>query len=612
MLVTRVSVGCAACGATEWSDAARPLPGPVVAAATATRPLLSICRSCLGGTFCPGGPPLLCIAGQFCPNRSAFGQVCPAGAYCPAGSTGPTVCAGGTFCAAGSVGPAPCDAGSYCPRGSSRPILCPSGATCNATAVLPPGPDTTTVPLVTSLAGIFAGALAWLGQRRIRQRRARRDGTRDAALLASYVPPKELSPGSLSAQVQLLEIEANLKHADDSPGESTSNPADEIAACFDSVRDVLDEVVASAQLEQLHAVTRLAGERHKAAYVACHRIVTDDVGYARLLEVAAVAATKHTGRPRQSLADLYELQMQARRALPAFEQQMGRIASRVCKAGALAVTLHTSPPKKLYRCMEKMCFKAVGEDRYTSVNVCDVMRCIIECDDCSLMVDVLEALLACPGVTIVRVKDRANHVTSQHWMDVMVNLTSAGDSHVGEVQIVHAKMLLARKGLGGHKPYSKLRAASEILAVRAAAGQQRVRKAWRRAAWAMASRPRQPSRTAGGLLPQHTTRSDAAPSMEMHTVAGGATTISNPAYDLGGHGANPAFCVGEDEEKQDEEKPTMAALEAEMAAMKREHSKYTSARIAAELEKAQAAHAVELKKVHAVHAAELGRLKKDE
>ena len=60
-----------------------------------------------------------------------------------------------------------------------------------------------------------------------------------------------------------------------------------------------------------------------------------------------------------------------------------------------------------------------------------------------------------------------------------------------------------------------------------------------------------------------------------------------------------------------------------MAAMKREHSKYTSARIAAELEKAQAVHAAELqarlqaeRERSAAEAdelrAELAQLKKDE
>jgi hypothetical protein len=55
-----------------------------------------------------------------------------------------------------------------------------------------------------------------------------------------------------------------------------------------------------------------------------------------------------------------------------------------------------------------------------------------------------------------------------NWMDVMVNLVLVGDEyeHVCEIQIVHSKMFLARKGLGGHGPYAQVRAASEILEVR--------------------------------------------------------------------------------------------------------------------------------------------------
>jgi hypothetical protein len=52
-------------------------------------------------------------------------------------------------------------------------------------------------------------------------------------------------------------------------------------------------------------------------------------------------------------------------------------------------------------------------------------------------------------------------------MDIMANITLAGDAslHVCEIQIVHSKMLVARKNLGGHKPYAQLRAATEILEV---------------------------------------------------------------------------------------------------------------------------------------------------
>jgi hypothetical protein len=157
--------------------------------------------------------------------------------------------------------------------------------------------------------------------------------------------------------------------------------------------------------------------------------------------------------------------------LPAFSDTMrgivAKFAQRKSKDGKPAVKLQLSTPKHLYRCMEKMCLKG-GADRYTCVNICDIDRCIIECDDCGGLSALLQALLACPAVRVIRVKDRANHITSMNWMDVMVNLVLVGDEyeHVCEIQIVHSKMFLARKGLGGHGPYGQVRAASEILEVR--------------------------------------------------------------------------------------------------------------------------------------------------
>jgi hypothetical protein len=72
---------------------------------------------------------------------------------------------------------------------------------------------------------------------------------------------------------------------------------------------------------------------------------------------------------------------------------------------------------------------------------------------------------------------------------------------------------------------------------------------------------------------------------------GGAGSIEMgelPSSDI----ANPAYV---DEDDEDEDEDSVAALKAELASVKREHAKYTSARIAAELEKAQAAHEAELR-----------------
>jgi hypothetical protein len=53
------------------------------------------------------------------------------------------------------------------------------------------------------------------------------------------------------------------------------------------------------------------------------------------------------------------------------------------------------------------------------------------------------------------------------------------------------------------------------------------------------------------------------------------------------------------------EAETAEALKEEMTSMKRDHAKYTSARIATELEKAQVSHAAGAERVQAAHDAEL-------
>jgi predicted outer membrane repeat protein len=129
MRTTRVTVGCVACGATEWSDAADPLPGPTIAAATDASPLQSTCVLCIGGSTCAGGgsAPVQCTAGEFCPPGSSAGQQCSAGNFCPAGSHRGTPCPPGTTCAVGAESAALCKAGSYCHANSSVSIPCPPG-----------------------------------------------------------------------------------------------------------------------------------------------------------------------------------------------------------------------------------------------------------------------------------------------------------------------------------------------------------------------------------------------------------------------------------------------------------------------------------------------------
>eukprot|EP00937_MAST-01D_sp_MAST-1D-sp2_P004612 g4612.t1 len=65
MRATRVSVGCAACGATQWSTAAaqQPTPGHRIAAASAAQPLPRTCAPCDATGSAAMSPGLVCEAG---------------------------------------------------------------------------------------------------------------------------------------------------------------------------------------------------------------------------------------------------------------------------------------------------------------------------------------------------------------------------------------------------------------------------------------------------------------------------------------------------------------------------------------------------------------------
>jgi hypothetical protein len=286
------------------------------------------------------------------------------------------------------------------------------------------------------------------------------EDTRDAKLLAKYVPPKDLKPGSTVAQLQLLEIEAELAGGADMEAQRSA-----MSTCFTAIRTLLDELVANGDSDkaQLNAVKNVAGLEHKAAYAACHAIVRCDALYSDMLACAAEAAKQYSGKAgdartcKQQSGDLCALYAEAQEVLPMFSKQMDAVValfdSRRTPKGGPAVKLHLSPLKHLYRCMEKMCLKG-GKQRYMCFNICDIVRCIVECDDCENVTAVLQALQACRQIRMLRVKDRSNHLTSMNWMDIMVNVVLVADErvHVCEIQIVHAKMLLARAGLGGHGP----------------------------------------------------------------------------------------------------------------------------------------------------------------
>jgi hypothetical protein len=81
-------------------------------------------------------------------------------------------------------------------------------------------------------------------------------------------------------------------------------------------------------------------------------------------------------------------------------------------------------------------------------------------------------LIKQPGVRILRMKDRfCSNPSSSGWRDLMINVSIATHHEVGkddhrhvcEIQIVHSRMLHARRGLPGHEVYGKVRNAIEMM-----------------------------------------------------------------------------------------------------------------------------------------------------
>ena len=80
-------------------------------------------------------------------------------------------------------------------------------------------------------------------------------------------------------------------------------------------------------------------------------------------------------------------------------------------------------------------------------------------------------------IVIVRNKNRFQAPTAAGWADAMINIVCPGDgdevaaaSHVCEVQLIHARMLQARKEFRGHNAYAAFREASELLSCAVEAG----------------------------------------------------------------------------------------------------------------------------------------------
>jgi len=133
---------------------------------------------------------------------------------------------------------------------------------------------------------------------------------------------------------------------------------------------------------------------------------------------------------------------------------------------ATGAKVDVAPMKRLSRICEKILFDNENDAFHSCAKVADIVRAMLTATSMSQVVSIAIALYKSEDIVIVRVKDRfIEKPSAGGWRDLMLNIFFESDpnQHICEVQIVLEKMLVARKGLGGHEGYDKSRNALEIL-----------------------------------------------------------------------------------------------------------------------------------------------------
>ena len=166
------------------------------------------------------------------------------------------------------------------------------------------------------------------------------------------------------------------------------------------------------------------------------------------------------GQAKQMVvSDLAELYVQASEAKNPFDKFIKSVGEATGSKVSLPDKL-----KRISRVFEKILFDP--DDAFSCEKIADIIRAMLTATSMQQIVKIAIAFLDSDEVVIVRIKDRfVEKPSAGGWRDLMINFYMADDPnrHVCEVQIVLEKMLVARKGLGGHHGYDKSRNALEIL-----------------------------------------------------------------------------------------------------------------------------------------------------
>jgi hypothetical protein len=188
--------------------------------------------------------------------------------------------------------------------------------------------------------------------------------------------------------------------------------------------------------------------------------------YGALMLVLKELAKGITKQPQTTLADLYA---QAAAAKPQFDALMQDLSTRFKDTMGIELVLTICKTlKKSSRVTEKSQLRAGDTGNVSGVK--DVVRAMATTRTMGEINSAITALMEMHReglLEIVRFKDRfLENPSTGGWRDLMVNICvtdSHGVGHICELQIVHQKMLNARKGLAGHVVYNRVRNAMELL-----------------------------------------------------------------------------------------------------------------------------------------------------
>ena len=148
------------------------------------------------------------------------------------------------------------------------------------------------------------------------------------------------------------------------------------------------------------------------------------------------------------------------------QQYVSFVTEQLIEGMAVKTSL-PSKLKKMGRISEKSILKRPDEPGNAD-KVCDIVRGMITCSSMAEVAQLVRRLEQADLIVLTRCKDRFLDAPSAGgWRDCMLNfyLKSDPNKHICELQLVHAQMLTARKGLPGHAVYNRVRNAGEMLAI---------------------------------------------------------------------------------------------------------------------------------------------------